>query len=116
MKAIEQFERLKRMNELIKAECTGTPEEFARMLRISQSHLFNLVEDLKIKGAPIKYSRTKGTYYYVVEFEIRLNYSVCFIKEDRLKQIFGGFIKNMLYSNFCRVKESILATGLKTNP
>lgn len=103
MKAIEQLDRLKRMNDLIKAEKTGTPGEFSQDLGISDSQLYNLIEDLKIKGAPIKYSRSRRTYFYSEEFEFKLNYSLSFINGGELKLIFGGWIKNLLYSNFYRV-------------
>jgi hypothetical protein len=111
MKAIEQLERLKKMNRLIKSERTGTPEEFAGKLGICQSHLFNLIEELKIMGAPIRYSRTRQTYFYTTEFEIKLQYSLCFVKSNQLKQIFGGNQIKIVYSNFFRVKENNLAAG-----
>jgi hypothetical protein len=109
MKAVEQLERLKRMNQLIKAECTGTPEAFANILGISQSHLFNLIEDLKLMGAPIKYSRIRQSYLYTIPFDIKLQYSLTFVTENQLKQIFGGTRKNLLYSNFFRGNKLILA-------
>ncbi|MGC9355095.1 MAG: hypothetical protein ACP5D9_14710 [Mariniphaga sp.] len=111
MKAIEQLERLKKINKLIKSERTGTPEEFAGELGICQSHLYNLIEELKIMGAPIRYSRTRQTYFYTTEFEIKLHYSLCFIKRDQLKQIFGGYLIKTAYSNFFRVKENNLVAG-----
>jgi hypothetical protein len=72
MKAKEQIERLERMNRLIKAEHTGNPQQFASQLRICKSHLFNLIEEMKIMGAPIKYSRIRMTYYYDRDYEIML--------------------------------------------
>jgi hypothetical protein len=114
MKAIEQLERLKKMNRLIKSEHTGAPEEFAGKLGICQSHLFNLIEELKIMGAPISYSRTRKTYFYSTdEFEIKLQYSLCFVKRNQLKQIFGGNTIKIVYSNFFRVKENNLVAGLQ---
>lgn len=73
MKAEEQIERLAKMNRLIKAEHSGNPEEFASQLGVCKSHLFNLIEEMKIMGAPIKYSRIRRTYYYDSDFEIRLS-------------------------------------------
>ncbi len=100
MKSFEQLERLKRMNRLIKEERTGSPQEFASKLGISQSQLYNILEDLKIKGAPINYSRLKGTYYYTEGFEMELNYSFCFIMGNELKQIFGGYSKKYTLLQF----------------
>ena len=90
MKAIEQLERLKRMNELIKAECTGTPEEFSKMLRISESHLSRILENLKDRGVPVKYSRTRKTYYYPPDTTLKVEYSIRLISDDEIKNIFGG--------------------------
>ena len=97
MKSFEQLERLKKINCLVKEEKTGSPQEFASKLGISKSHLYSILEDLRIKGAPINYSRLKGSYYYSEEFEMELNYSLSFIKGRELKQIFGGYhLKNAL--------------------
>ncbi len=92
MKAIEQLERLKKIDKLIQNQKTGKPEEFSAKLGICQSHLFNLIEDLKIMGAPIRYSRIRQTYYYASDFEMQLHYSLCFKKKDQLLQIFGGYV------------------------
>jgi hypothetical protein len=73
MKAIEQIERLKRMDELIKTKSTGNPEEFAEKLSISHSHLFNLIDELKTRDAPIRYSRIRQTYYYTKEYDLNFN-------------------------------------------
>jgi hypothetical protein len=117
MKAIEQLERLKRINLLIKKEKAGTPDEFVEQLGICQSHLFGLIEELKMMGAPIAYSRTRQTYFYTTDFEIKLQYSLAFIKKDQLKEIFGGSTIKTLYSNFFRANEPILALGYnKINP
>jgi predicted DNA-binding transcriptional regulator YafY len=72
VKAIEQIERLKRMDELIKTKSTGNPEEFAEKLSISQSHLFNLINELKTRDAPIRYNPTRKTYYYTEEYNLKI--------------------------------------------
>jgi hypothetical protein len=83
MKAFTQLERMKKMNWLIKTEHTGNPKEFAGKLGICQSHLYNLIEDMKIDGAPIKYSRKRQTYFYERHFEIKLPNSLYFIDRDQ---------------------------------
>jgi len=62
-------------------------------------------------GAPIRYSRTRQTYYYTTEFEIKLQYSLCFVKSNQLKQIFGGNQIKISYSNFFKVEEINLVAG-----
>ena len=91
MKAIQQLERLKRMNEMIKAECTGSPREFSRKLGISQSHLYRIIEELKFYGLPIVYSKTKRSYRYEGKnIELKLDYSIKIIDGETTRKIFGG--------------------------
>ncbi len=92
MKLIEQFERLKKMNRLIKAEQTGAPEEFAHRIGVSSSHLYRCIDEVKEMGAPISYSRSRRTYFYAYDFEIRLSYSLKLISENQAKEIVGGFL------------------------
>lgn len=72
MKAIEQIERLKRMDGLIKTKSTGNPEEFAEKLSVSQSHLFNLINELKARDAPIRYNSARETYYYTEGYNLKI--------------------------------------------
>lgn len=37
------------MHKLIERQITGTPVEFADALKISRSHLYNIIDDLKNK-------------------------------------------------------------------
>ena len=58
------IERLFRMHELILQENTGTPDEFARRMQISRRTLNNMIKRFNDFDVPIKYSRTRLTYYY----------------------------------------------------
>lgn len=95
MKALEQLERFKKMNKLIKAETTGKPENFAAQIGISPSHLYRCIEEIKELGAPINYSRMRETYFYEFEFDLRVSYSIELISKETAKKIAGGFwLKN----------------------
>lgn len=94
MKAFEQLERLKRMNRLIKDEITGTPEEFAERLGVSSSHLYRCIEEIKELGAPVSFSRSRRTYYYEYEFDLKVSYSIQLISEEVSKKVIGGFFLN----------------------
>lgn len=59
---LKQLERYKKLDELIKQEQTGTPNELANELKISRSHLYRLIEELKDVGAIIGYSRKFSTF------------------------------------------------------
>jgi len=94
MKAFEQLERLKRMNRLIKDEMTGTPEEFAALLGVCPSHLYRCIEEIKELGAPINFSRSRRTYYYEYEFDLKVSYSIQLISKEIAKNVSGGFSLN----------------------
>ena len=70
MKFIKQLERLQKLDHLIKKECTGTPNDFAKKLGISRSHLYRLIEILKDYGAEIKYSRKQKNFHYTTPFNL----------------------------------------------
>ena len=91
MKAVEQLERLKKMNKLIKAECTGTPDEFSNRLGISRRQLYSEIEFIKSMGAAITYSKTRQTFYYCNEHELEIMYSFRIISKEISKKIYGGF-------------------------
>ncbi len=90
MKAFNQLERLQRMNRLIKAEKTGTPEEFASFLGISTSHRYRCIEEIKDMGAPVSFSRHRKTYFYKHGFDLKVHYSVEVISDNSIRKISGG--------------------------
>ena len=58
------FERLERLDYLIRQKSTATPNQLAERLNISERTLYGLLNEMRGLGAPIKYSRFKQTYYY----------------------------------------------------
>ncbi|TXJ22273.1 MAG: HTH domain-containing protein [Chitinophagaceae bacterium] len=60
-------ERLERIDYLIKTKSTGSPAEFAVKLGISRSRLYEYLNLLKNKGAPIVFSRKRKCFYYETE-------------------------------------------------
>lgn len=69
------IEILKRMDRMIRMRSTGTPEDFAGRLSISERSLYNYLAFMRELGAPLQYSRTMESYFYqeagrfVFEFE-----------------------------------------------
>ncbi|MCL4483578.1 MAG: hypothetical protein M1445_13385 [Bacteroidetes bacterium] len=90
MKLVEHFDRIKKMNRLIRLGSTGTPAEFAGFLGISQSHLFRCLHEMKLYGMDIRYSRAIKTYYYGNDNELTINYSLKLISGAKAKEIIGG--------------------------
>ena len=98
MNLFEQIELIKRINELISKEKTGTPTLLSKRLRISRSQLYRQIEFLKDYGAPIKYNRTLETFYYEKPFQITLDFKLQDLTLDKLTEINGGAIFSKLFS------------------
>ena len=94
MKTLKQLERLKKMHQLIKIGNTGTPKEFANKLKISESQLYNILEDLKEKGFPIQYSRSIKSYTYIDYCELEVLFSVKLLTQYDKINIAGGSLPN----------------------
>ncbi|MBK3519541.1 HTH domain-containing protein [Carboxylicivirga marina] len=70
MKFIMQMERYERILHLIKRKATGTPQELAKRLNISESSLYDYLRVLKAKGADIEYSNSRQSYVLNNDFVI----------------------------------------------
>lgn len=82
MKLLEQIERINRLHELIKHRRTGTPSELANRLNLSTSMVYKLIDELKLRDAPIVYSRQLGSYYYSRSFQMKISIDFKAIVED----------------------------------
>jgi predicted DNA-binding transcriptional regulator YafY len=90
MKPVDYFDRIKKMNRMIRSGATGTPSEFAEALGISQSHLFRCLHDLEQYGMEIRYSRSLKTYFYENDKELSIYYSLKLIADSKAREILGG--------------------------
>lgn len=91
MHPIKYLDRLKRINELVRANKTGLPKELSQKLGISVSHLHRCINEMKEMGVPIDFCRHSNTYYYSKEFDLRVSYSIKLVSEEECRQISGGF-------------------------
>lgn len=74
--------KLIRIDYLIRHNNTGTPLECAGKVGMSERSLYEYIKILKDFGAPIKYNRSKQTYYY----ENDGRFAIGFIPENILQQ------------------------------
>lgn len=72
MSILRYLDRLKRMDYLISAMATGTPEEFAEKIGLGRSTLFQYLLEMKKMGLDIRYSNFRQSYYYADGKRIRL--------------------------------------------
>ena len=86
MKLLEQIERINRLHELIKHRRTGTPSVLANKLNLSTSMIYKLIDELKLRDAPIVYFRQLGTYYYSRSFQIKISIDFKTVTEEEMPQ------------------------------
>tara|TARA_R110001606_G_scaffold397304_1_gene573414 strand:+ start:3921 stop:4238 length:318 start_codon:yes stop_codon:yes gene_type:complete len=100
MKNLKTLERLQQLHNLITNENTGTPKELATLMQLSKRSIQLLIEQLKDYNAPVRYSRSRKTYYYFEEFDLQVSISVNVLTNNEVTQIFGGsyFLKKKLLS------------------
>ena len=110
MKALEQLERLKRMNQLVKAECTGTPEEFSNWLGISRRQLYSDIEYINDIGVKISYSKNRRTFYYCNGHELEIMVSLKVVSKENIQKINGGFFSKNLKSAFFMHRTNLIWT------
>jgi len=87
---INQFQRIQKINRMIKSASTGSPREFADELGISESHFYRCIDELQDMGVPIQYSRARRTYFYENNTELSLSFSLKIISDQGSKEIMGG--------------------------
>ncbi len=64
MRLLQKIELFKRMDDMIQHKSTGSPIAFAKRLGICESTMYNHLKELKELGAPIKYDKSRLSYYY----------------------------------------------------
>ncbi|GHV50121.1 hypothetical protein FACS1894181_10270 [Bacteroidia bacterium] len=93
----KQIELLERAHKLIDRSHTGSPKDFARQLGISERRLYEIIDEMKMLGAPVEYSRKAETYYYTKEVEASISCSFRCLS-DKDKQNTGA--GSQLFSSF----------------
>ncbi len=78
------------MHKLVSRQRTGTPEEFARQLGVSRTSLYELIDELRSRGAPIVYSKSSKTFFYREPYDIAVTCSLRPLTYKEEKESFGG--------------------------
>jgi hypothetical protein len=103
------MERLKYADSLIRKRATGNPKNFAEKLGISESHLYNILDDLRLLGMPLAYDRYGMSYHYTLPVKLRIDILVEPLMKTESENINGGkkFMLINCYSNLIRVSPPI---------
>ena len=91
MKVFEYLERISMMHKLVSRQKTGTPDEFAQQLGVSRTSLYELIDELRSRGAPIAYSKSAKTFFYRQPYDISVTCSLRPLSYTEAKENTGGF-------------------------
>jgi hypothetical protein len=78
------------MHKLVSRQKTGTPEELARCLGVSRTSLYELIEELRSRGAPIAYSKSAKTFFYRQPYDIAVTCTLKPLTYNETKEHSGG--------------------------
>ena len=100
MKVFEYLDRISMMHKLVSRQRTGTPEEFARQLGVSRTSLYELIDELRSRGAPIVYSKSTKTFFYSQPYDITVTCLLRPLTSKEVKENIGGanIIPKILFS------------------
>ncbi|MCU0458361.1 MAG: HTH domain-containing protein [Bacteroidales bacterium] len=93
MKVFEYLDRINKMHKMVTYQQTGTPAEFAGFLGVSRTTLYEMIDELRSRGAPIHYSKSQRTFFYENPFEINVSCSLRPLTSHEEKIITGGTFK-----------------------
>lgn len=62
---IKHIEIIERIDQLIRLQATGSPEDFAARLGISKTKLYRVIGVMKKLNAPIEYDNSLESFVYV---------------------------------------------------
>ncbi len=95
MKFSEQLNRFLRLDQLIRLKATGTPKELAKKIGVSESALYEYINEMKEMEAPIKYDKRRNSYCY--KEKVRLEFGFKKLDKDQLGNLKGGIA--VIYQN-----------------
>lgn len=90
MKVFEYLDRISMMHKLVSRQITGTPEEFAVQLGVSRTSLYELIDELRSRGAPIAYSKSAKTFFYRQPYDISVSCLLRPLTVNEEKEYAGG--------------------------
>lgn len=93
MKLFEYLDRISMMHKLVSRQCTGSPEELASRLGVSRTTLYELIDELRSRGAPIVYSKSAKTFFYSQPYDIAITCTLKPLTYFEAKETVGGINK-----------------------
>lgn len=91
MALLDYFEKIKRIDQFVRMQATGTPEEFAQRLGIAKSTLYSYINVMKELDIPIQYNNERRTFYYTQVGKLKIGYTTSELTDYELKNTNAGF-------------------------
>jgi len=76
MSFFDHIQQLERVHNLIRLKSTGRPIEFANKIGISERTLYRILDELRDRGAIIRFSNERSSYYYENSVEIKIHFQI----------------------------------------
>ncbi len=89
MKIVKQLELIEQVDQLIRLNATGTPDQFASRLRISKTKLYRIIAAMRDMNAPVRYDDKLFSFIYEHHVEFTFGFKPNIDKD----QSFTGFRK-----------------------
>ncbi|MDR2057971.1 MAG: hypothetical protein LBP83_06785 [Dysgonamonadaceae bacterium] len=100
MKKLVDLVKLDRLDNLIRREATGTPDELAEKLRMSRSNLFEFISFLKYEmSAPIFYNKVKASYIYTYVPKFYLGFEMNKLQKTEMYAIISSIGEEKVIDN-----------------
>ena len=97
MDIINDKDRLKRLDNLIRLKMTGSPKDLAEKMNTTKRTIFRTICNLKDLDCPIKFSRIENSYVYEYPGELIIGFKK--LSDEELNKINGGKGNSFLHSD-----------------
>ncbi len=94
MTFIEKLQTIDRVHSLINRKATGTADDLASKLNVSRRCVYDIINLMKMMGAPIEFCTSRRTYYYTHPCELMIGF------QDKSRVIGGksNYFQNLFSS------------------
>lgn len=87
MKLITTLQTIQRIDQLVRLKATGTPTQLAKRIKLSERSIYNIVDTMKIMGAPIYYNKSRRSYCYEKDVQFKFGF---YCQDNEVKNLTGG--------------------------
>jgi len=104
MAFLKYFQRVKRLDDLIKKKATGGPNDLAKKMHLSRSILMDYLSEMKSLGFPIKFCKHRNSYYYENDWQTEDKLIKKVLTREQQSNLKGGnTISHFVHLDACRL-------------